>query len=110
MLALYSNIQHELGIHLVRHYLSTDDTMPSSQMDFILDGIRFILTHNVFSFQDNLYHQCCGTALVSQLTLSSISVILTTCFLFVEVIRPIIMRGVLLFAALYQIINLNILT
>lgn len=35
--------------------------MPSLQKNFIFDGIRFILTHNIFTFDDQLFFQTCGT-------------------------------------------------
>lgn len=61
--ALYSNIKHEHGISAVKTYLDDDPDMPSSQQKFILDGIRFILTHNFFKFNDQMFIQRCGTAM-----------------------------------------------
>lgn len=61
--ALYSNIKHEHGISAVKTFLDNDPDMPSSQQKFILDGIRFILTHNIFKFTDQLFIQRCGTAM-----------------------------------------------
>lgn len=48
--ALFSNIPREKGIAAVNYYLSLDDTMPERQKRFILEGINFILKHNVLEF------------------------------------------------------------
>lgn len=61
--ALYSNIGHDLGIKSKTSTLELDLKMPTLQKKFIIDGIQFILTHNVFSFEERLYIQTCGTAM-----------------------------------------------
>lgn len=53
--ALYSNIPHDLGIASIGSYLSKDTNMPPLQKQFILDSIHFILKHNFFEFDTQLY-------------------------------------------------------
>lgn len=61
--ALYSNIPHEKGISAIRNYLASDDRMPEHQKSFILESIRFILKHNIFVFNKQLYLQTNGTTM-----------------------------------------------
>lgn len=58
---LYSNIPHDKGIISIGYYLAKDEPMPKEQKQFILEGINFILTHNVFDFDEQLYIQVKGT-------------------------------------------------
>lgn len=61
--ALYSNIPHDKGLSTICNYLASDDSMPEHQKIFILEGIRFILKHNLFKFNNQLYIQTNGTAM-----------------------------------------------
>lgn len=64
--SLYLNIPHDSGIAAVRHFLSTDEAMPESQKYFILEGIRYILKHNTFEFNDQVFIQTRGTVMGSR--------------------------------------------
>ncbi|XP_075207972.1 uncharacterized protein LOC142312872 [Anomaloglossus baeobatrachus] len=64
--ALYTNILHELGLECFRQFLEVDERLPIPQKNFLLEGMRFILRNNFFTFQDVLYHQRCGTAMGSR--------------------------------------------
>lgn len=61
--ALYSNIPHQLGLTAVEEYLSKDINIPITQKEFIKNGIDFILTHNLFTFNSQLFLQTKGTAM-----------------------------------------------
>lgn len=61
--ALYTNIRHNLGLTSIKGFLDKDPEMPNRQKNFILEHIKFILTHNIFKFEDTIYHQSCGTAM-----------------------------------------------
>ncbi|CAN2389486.1 hypothetical protein PRIEUP_LOCUS5899, partial [Pristimantis euphronides] len=61
--SLYSNIDHGLGIEAVKNFLRGDPLMPIRQQDFLLDLLRFVLTHNYFSFEDMIFLQTKGTAM-----------------------------------------------
>lgn len=61
--SLYWNIPHSKGIESIKKYLLEDFTIPTIQKEFILDSIRFILEHNIFCFNDQLYIQTRGTAM-----------------------------------------------
>lgn len=57
--ALYSNILHHLGIPAGDGYLYIDPHIPTSQKEFIINGIEF----NMFKFESNLYLQTRGSAI-----------------------------------------------
>lgn len=57
--SLYTNIDHEEGLHALRHFLAErKDTKPPSQ--FIVELTEFIIYNNVFVFTDKLYKQKIG--------------------------------------------------
>ena len=64
--ALYTNIQHELGIQAVHSYLTTKGTQFHLHNQFILKLLRFLLTHNYFLFNSRYYLQLNGTAMGSK--------------------------------------------
>lgn len=53
--ALYSNINHKLGIDCVNKILLKDPEIPPIQREFITDSLRFILENNFFTFGDSTY-------------------------------------------------------
>uniref|UniRef100_A0A8C5PYS7 Reverse transcriptase n=1 Tax=Leptobrachium leishanense TaxID=445787 RepID=A0A8C5PYS7_9ANUR len=61
--SLYSIIPHSKGCEAVRYHLNLHQTYPIEQVEFILEGISFILQNNYFSFNDQFYLQCMGTAM-----------------------------------------------
>ncbi|XP_056425851.1 uncharacterized protein LOC130367455 [Hyla sarda] len=61
--SLYSNIQHELGLKTTSSYLHQIGKMQNEQIQFLLNALRFILTHNVFTHEGSIYHQQHGTAI-----------------------------------------------
>lgn len=63
---LYSNFPHDKGLSAVHRYLASDDFMPERQKIFILEGLKFILQHNVFTFNGQLYIQTNGTNVGTQ--------------------------------------------
>ncbi|KAM4018944.1 uncharacterized protein ACNLHF_028338 [Anomaloglossus baeobatrachus] len=64
--ALYTNISHRLGLECFKQFLMIDERLPEGQKEFLLEGMEFILSNNYFTFQNTLYHQCCGTAMGSK--------------------------------------------
>lgn len=57
--SLYTNIDHEEGLHALRHFISErTDTKPPSH--FIVQLTEFIIHNNVFIFTDKLYRQKIG--------------------------------------------------
>lgn len=63
--ALYSSILHEAGIRAVEYYLSGRGTQFYEQNKFITELLRSVLEHNVFLFNERVYHQLMGTAMGS---------------------------------------------
>uniref|UniRef100_A0A8C5M2E7 Reverse transcriptase domain-containing protein n=1 Tax=Leptobrachium leishanense TaxID=445787 RepID=A0A8C5M2E7_9ANUR len=61
--SLYSIISHNKGCEAVRHHLNLHQIYPLEQVEFILEGIEFILRNNYFSFNNQFYLQCMGTAM-----------------------------------------------
>ena len=63
--ALYSNIPHDLGIQAVEYWLEKypEELRNRFSKDFVLDGIKFILENNTFSFNQAHYKQVKGTAM-----------------------------------------------
>ncbi|KAM4030047.1 LOW QUALITY PROTEIN: uncharacterized protein ACNLHF_022007 [Anomaloglossus baeobatrachus] len=53
--ALYTNIRHELGLECFRQFLEVDERLPIPQKKFLLEGMKFILMNNFFTFQDILH-------------------------------------------------------
>lgn len=57
--SLYTNIDHEEGLHALRHFISErTDTKPPSH--FIVQFTEFIIHNHVFIFTDKLYRQKIG--------------------------------------------------
>uniref|UniRef100_K7G6Y6 Reverse transcriptase domain-containing protein n=1 Tax=Pelodiscus sinensis TaxID=13735 RepID=K7G6Y6_PELSI len=56
--ALYTNIPHEDGLQAIRNTIPEDTTA-----NLIADLCNFVLTHNYFRFENNLYLQISGTAM-----------------------------------------------
>lgn len=61
--SLYTNIQHDLGITAITHFLNTRSVYLQSHNKLILDLLRFVLTKNYFLFNGKFYHQQRGTAM-----------------------------------------------
>ncbi|XP_075428447.1 uncharacterized protein LOC142466834 isoform X1 [Ascaphus truei] len=61
--SLYNIIQHEHGLTATEFFLHTHSTLSPAHIAFILDSIRFALTHNYFSFDQQFYLQTRGTAM-----------------------------------------------
>lgn len=55
--SLYSNIPHSKGIQTVKEFILELNTDQQESGAFILDLLRFILTHNYFMFVDSHYLQ-----------------------------------------------------
>ncbi|XP_073417913.1 uncharacterized protein [Dendrobates tinctorius] len=64
--ALYSNIDHQLGLSCFKKVLLTDSRLSDPQKDFIFNGMDFILHNNFFTFLGDFYHQIRGTAMGSR--------------------------------------------
>lgn len=62
---LYSNIPHELGIEAITFWLKKyPQELPNRiSKEFVLDGIKFILENNSFTFNDTYFLQTKGTAM-----------------------------------------------
>ena len=60
--SLYTTIPHCDGLHAVEHF-SQDQGVNSIPVDVITKVTEFILTHNYFVFEDNIYLQMMGTAM-----------------------------------------------
>ncbi|XP_068135476.1 uncharacterized protein [Hyperolius riggenbachi] len=62
--SLYTNIPHEDGIAACQHFLQLNDlpTEPTLQL------IRYVLTHNYFSFGNDMYLQTMGSAMGSRMS------------------------------------------
>ncbi|XP_073521541.1 uncharacterized protein [Phyllobates terribilis] len=60
--SLYTSIQHSDGITAARFFLEMTNSEPVL-IDFILELLEFILTHNFFVFKDRPYLQLQGTAM-----------------------------------------------
>ncbi|CAJ0945100.1 unnamed protein product [Ranitomeya imitator] len=61
--ALYSSIPHEAGIEGVRYFLQQRSVACWEHNEFVLNILRYILTHNAFSFDGKHFHQLRGTAM-----------------------------------------------
>ncbi|CAJ0924718.1 unnamed protein product [Ranitomeya imitator] len=62
--SLYSNIPHEDGIAACKYFLQENNLATEPTLQFI----RFVLHHNYFSFGNNLYQQCMGSAMGSKMS------------------------------------------
>lgn len=61
--SLYTSIRHDLGVEACRHFLSTRGIQFQSHTNFLLKLLRFTLTHNIFYFGQQIFHQLRGTAM-----------------------------------------------
>ncbi|KAM9330910.1 coiled-coil domain-containing protein 60 [Gastrophryne carolinensis] len=61
--SLYSSIPHDLGLQAIRYFLNELDLDQHNFNLFILKLLQFVLTHNFFLFNGQLYHQIQGTAM-----------------------------------------------
>ncbi|XP_075462091.1 protein-arginine deiminase type-2 isoform X2 [Ascaphus truei] len=61
--SLYTVINHDQGVEAIRRVLEQDDSLESGFREFIIEGIRYILTHNFFNYDNEYYLQVCGTAM-----------------------------------------------
>ncbi len=59
---LYTNIDTELGLRLVRKFL-TEQQVPSARTDLIMSLLAFVMTNSYLRFRDQIYHQIDGTAM-----------------------------------------------
>ncbi|XP_077145895.1 uncharacterized protein LOC143807824 [Ranitomeya variabilis] len=60
--ALYSSIRHEDGLRAASHYLG-ESNLESSLIELILILLKFVLEHNVFIFNKDIFIQKQGTAM-----------------------------------------------
>ena len=63
--SLYTNINHDIGLEAISYWLDNfpDDLHPRFHKNFILEGIKLILTNNIFEFNREYYKQIKGTAM-----------------------------------------------
>ena len=63
--SLYSNIPHQLGEKAINYWLRKfpNDCPAQFPKEFILDGINFIITNNIFCFNSKHYRQTKGTTM-----------------------------------------------
>uniref|UniRef100_A0A803JYE2 Helix-turn-helix domain-containing protein n=1 Tax=Xenopus tropicalis TaxID=8364 RepID=A0A803JYE2_XENTR len=61
--ALYSSIDHTLGLHSIQYWLQQEGCFPSIQIDFILQAVHFLLYTNYFLFDGRFYLQRRGAAM-----------------------------------------------
>jgi len=59
---LYTNIDTELGLRLVRQFL-TEQLVPSARIDLIMSLLSFVMKNSYLRFRDQIYHQVDGTAM-----------------------------------------------
>ena len=59
---LYTNIDTELGLRLVRQFL-VEQQIPSSRIDLIMSLLAFVMKNSYLRFRDQIYHQIDGTAM-----------------------------------------------
>lgn len=68
--ALYTNINHELGLQAVKYWLMNERKTDRISNDFILKVIQFILENNTFHFNDKYYRQVRGTAMGTKMAVA----------------------------------------
>uniref|UniRef100_A0A8C5PGH1 Reverse transcriptase domain-containing protein n=1 Tax=Leptobrachium leishanense TaxID=445787 RepID=A0A8C5PGH1_9ANUR len=61
--ALYSNFPHTKGVEIVKDQLNLLRDLNGEQVDFVMEGIQFILDNNYFQFDVKFYLQTRGTAM-----------------------------------------------
>lgn len=61
--SLYTSITHNVGLQAVAHFLDTNPTLNTQQIDFILLATKFCLERNYFLFDGDFYLQKQGTAM-----------------------------------------------
>lgn len=62
--ALYTSIPHSLGLQSVAHFLNTRGRQFGVHGQFVVDLLKFTLTHNYFLFS-GVFHQLQGTEMSS---------------------------------------------
>jgi hypothetical protein len=60
--SLYTNIDTELGLRLVRQFL-TERKLSSARIDLIMSLLSFVMKNSYLRFRDQIYHQIDGTAM-----------------------------------------------
>lgn len=61
--ALYSNIDHQLGVNAIDTLLKADPEVPEAQQQFFLESLRFILENHFFVYDQSVYRQRMGTVM-----------------------------------------------
>lgn len=61
--ALYSNIDHKLGIADCKYFLHARGTLFKEHIEMTLELLQYILEHNLFLFKDRIYRQKRDTAM-----------------------------------------------
>jgi len=60
--SLYTNIDTELGLRLVRRFLQ-EQKVPRARIDLIMSLLSFVMKNSYLNFRDQIYHQIDGTAM-----------------------------------------------
>lgn len=60
--SLYTNIDTQLGLQLVKQFL-TEDGIPQERIDLIMDLLSFVMLNSYLTYGDTIYHQIDGTAM-----------------------------------------------
>ncbi len=60
--SLYTNIDTEMGLHLVEEFLVLEQ-VPAERQRLIMDLLRFVMKNSYLTFLDLVYHQIDGTAM-----------------------------------------------
>ena len=65
--SLYTSISHELGLKAIDYWLNKhrNEVQARFSNEFILESIKFLLTNNIFTFNNQHYKQLNGTAMGS---------------------------------------------
>ena len=63
--SLYTNIDTEMGLRLVRQFLE-EQNIPLPHQELIMDLLSFVMHHSYLTFEDIVYHQIDGTAMGTQ--------------------------------------------
>ena len=67
IISLYTSIPHDLGITAINYYINKHPNLiPKRFTDkFIIESVKFLLENNIFTFNNQMYHQLTGTAMGS---------------------------------------------
>ena len=61
---LYTNIPHDYGVEAITYWLEKYNDLPERiDKNFVIDGLKFILENNFFTFDNEFYRQKSGTAM-----------------------------------------------